>query len=700
MFEQMVYGIEFFRYPGPDLEQLKKDMDFYKKQGFNLIRIQEVWSYEEPIKGIYDFEKIRGILAYAGEIDLDVVITFSLECAPPWLYKHHDVFHRNALREPVAEVTPYPLPSDGKPGPCWDNPIAIEAAENFVGAFIKELGKYEAIKGWAVWQEASMWPIWDTRGQAANSLCHCDFTLEKFRLWLKNKYGTLQNLNQHLMTNYGDWSYIETSRGLGGALMNPLANQFCNFMRERMNDIAAWKKEMVNKFDALKRPVMCHSVFSMLQSGIAPKWDDDYMLAKSMDLYGASLYPKWFGSRESDNQLKYIAFTVDGCRSAVGEKDVWAAELQAGRPGSGLKRWPAPEGREIENWNMMCVARGVKGFVQWQYREEILLGEACGHGLINRRGESVPWLDSLTGLMTFFKKHENIMKQGVVERSGVAIAVNTDSYILAHQAGMDGLAAKAGMNLHGTLLDMNVFTDFIWKEDILLEKLKQYKVVFLPFPVSMSGEYANALKRYVHNGGILISEACPAIYNELSNCTLQSPGFELDEVFGCREKDILEVDFIKEDTGTKEELMLSGEGVLSGTEIQTNHFIQLYTLTGGDEIATWNTDTAGVRNSYGKGRSYVIGTFFGQSATNFDMIKKILAAEGIKSFEKDHPLISRLSSDKGEAMFFYNKKDTETAFEFNIKVGLDYVGHYGGALTENGIRIPAKSSACVVWERF
>ena len=39
MFEKMVYGIEFYRHPGPELEQLISDMDFYREKGFNLIRI-------------------------------------------------------------------------------------------------------------------------------------------------------------------------------------------------------------------------------------------------------------------------------------------------------------------------------------------------------------------------------------------------------------------------------------------------------------------------------------------------------------------------------------------------------------------------------------------------------------------------------------------------------------------------------------
>ena len=65
-------------------------------------------------------------------------------------------------------------------------------------------------------------------------------------------------------------------------------------------------------------------------------------------------------------------------------------------------------------------------------------------------------------------------------------------------------------------------------EDGILSE-NQYKVVYLPFPIAISSACASALKEYVYQGGMLISEARLAWTDEAGNANEIIPGLGLDE---------------------------------------------------------------------------------------------------------------------------------------------------------------------------
>lgn len=700
MFEQMIYGMEFYRQPGPDLPELEKDMKLLKAKGFNLLRIQEVWSYEEPEEGVYDFDKIRGIVELAEETGIDLIVTFSLECAPPWLYQLNDVFQRNGYGEPIIETTPYPLPADGKPGPCWDNPIAIRAAEKFVKAFIEEIGKSDAIKGWAVWQEAGIWPWNDSRGRGGSAYCYCPHTLARFREWLKAKYGSIKAMNRKLFTNFSDWCYVSPPNGYKDAFMVPLASEFFHFMIDRMGSIAKWKKEIVNRCDPEKRPVMCHVNGGVLVGGISNKWDDEYTLAGPMDLFGMSLYPKWGSGRAPNAAAQYIMLACDTSRCAAQGKDIWAAEIQCGRQASGLRRSSPPTGNEIRNWTFLALGRGLKGFVFWQYREEIMLQEAYGHGILNRRGESTPWLDPMSEMIGFLKLNEAFFRKGQLPKARIAIAINLDVHVLGYQCNTEDFFRTSARNIYNNLIDRNIYPDFVWNTAALGGGLSRYDLVFLPAALAMSAEYALAIRRYVESGGVVVSDGGIALYDELSNATSKSPGFGLDEVFGCVENAYYDVEdpYIKGKVVTERNLV--GTGAFFGLSIEPALMVQTFAVATGKEILSFDGCAAGVVNSFGSGRAYLAGTVFSETEANEGFIDKILELEGIPVTGRKNVMEQRLQSRHGVALLLYNKEDREATQPVDLPENQLVEDFYGCELEYASgkpiVKLGCYSSGCLI----
>ncbi len=192
---------------------LKHDMELLKRQGFNLVKLQENWAYDEPIEGQIDLSKYEELIEYAARLDLGVYLGLTCEQAPAWLWRKHPgcrMVGRNGL--PIAYEAQMTLPADGKPGPCYDHPGAMADQLCFIRRLVEVLGHFENLVVWNTWQEVAYW----SEHLAGQSVCYCEHTLEHYRRWLAGKYGDLDGLNRAWNTHYGDWESVQPDRTATG----------------------------------------------------------------------------------------------------------------------------------------------------------------------------------------------------------------------------------------------------------------------------------------------------------------------------------------------------------------------------------------------------------------------------------------------------------------------------------------------------
>ena len=100
------------------------------------------------------------VVADAKQNGLVVYFGVTMETAPAWLWKKYpDARLVYNTGEAHNDPTQYVLPADGKPGPCWHHPGAREAGTRFIEAIGREIGKFDNIQVWNVWQEIGFWPM-------------------------------------------------------------------------------------------------------------------------------------------------------------------------------------------------------------------------------------------------------------------------------------------------------------------------------------------------------------------------------------------------------------------------------------------------------------------------------------------------------------------------------------------------------------
>ncbi len=281
--EQFYLGAHLCREPMPPMDELKRDMGILKKQGFNLIKLQEQWAYDEPEEGRYDFSKYDSLISYAKELGMYVYLGLTMEEAPAWLYRKYPdcrMVGHNGM--PVVYEAQSPMPADGKPGPCFDHPGAREAQRKFIAQIVKVLGRYDNVLVWNTWQEVGYWPD----RMIGQPVCYCENTMRVFHDWLKEKYKTLEELNKEWKTNYADWESITPSRNYRQRIGIP-QNIYWDYFMDNVK-IANTLKEraaVIRANDSLHRPVFCHLGEWNYGSG------KDWTWARSQDFLGSSTYP-------------------------------------------------------------------------------------------------------------------------------------------------------------------------------------------------------------------------------------------------------------------------------------------------------------------------------------------------------------------------------------------------------------------------
>ena len=255
-------GTHVYREPHQDMEELLADLVVLKRIGFTMIKIQESWAIDEPREGEIDLSRIERVIARAGELGLGVYLGLTMEQAPAWLWrKHPDAHLVYSSGLPHVDPTQYCLPADGKPGPCWDHPGAQADAERFVAELARRLGRFENLWVWNTWQEVGFWP----NEGGALGFCYCPHTLNRFRTWLRDRYGSLETLNAVWATAFGGWEEVEPPR------KHTFVPSFVDW-RFFMNDVyipraLEWKTRALKAHDPARRPVFSHVASPGIGSG-------------------------------------------------------------------------------------------------------------------------------------------------------------------------------------------------------------------------------------------------------------------------------------------------------------------------------------------------------------------------------------------------------------------------------------------------
>ena len=523
--DTFVYGTQYYRAPTPTPDEWESDLRNMTAMGLDVIQLRAQWRWNEPADGHFDFSDLDALFDLAAKHGKRVILKFLMETAPDYVFHQYEGYRQDMHGQ---RLRPGAMGSFYVGGwlPCFDNPKVVEKAARFVRVVTERYRDRRSLLLWNIWNEPRSRPVEE---------CGCPFSIEAYRRWLQERYGTIDRLNTVFGKRWESFSTIEPPS-------MPL--DYAEFFLWRRWALTAVTERLRFMYDVVHsvdptRPIVSHvGICSVLQD-VAADGSDDVANAAAVDFYGTSLPTE----QHFDNAID------ESCPSLICDRlrgvspYFWIYELYPDWGG-----WLRPISRTDFTFKVWTtIACGSKGILFWQYRAERVGNENDLAGLTHIDGSPKPITPDVTRIGAFVKEHQAFLIESEVEEDGIGILYSTDSDLINRVENTGGerfwdfsltgapayLYKKALIGCHALFRDLGYTVR--WLDVHTLEQaLAKVSLIYIPEAFMVGRETMDTLIRFTENGGKIIAEEGFGLRRENTWLRSRWPMDSAAELFGVR----------------------------------------------------------------------------------------------------------------------------------------------------------------------
>ena len=521
-----LFGAQYYRAPTPEPDCWEYDLQRMAELGCNAIKYWVQWRWSHRAEGRFVFDDLERLMDLAHAHGLGVTLNVILDVAPHWLYERYpdakQVMNNGRVVEPYTAAH---RQIGGHPGPCYLHPGALEARREFMTATVTNFRRHPALAMWDVWNEPEL--SFPQRAPNVQTLvCYCPHCREGFLAWLRNKYESLDRLNAVWGRCYEDWAQVELPR-------NPhTITDFVDwreFHIDTMTGEAAWRLDLLQTLDPDRVRYLHIVPNTMAPFNAVTCAADDFALAEPCQVFAATM-----NSGLPDGSPVFATQVISAARG----KQVYNVESHINGGCTSLHQ------RILSRHDVMMdllpqIGLGVRGFLFWQYRPEVLGYEAPGWGLVALDGSDRPVTRAVRDFWSRLAPHTGALL--VCPPSDAKVGIwksrkNEVFHFAIHGTFQPLIEAVEGY-MHA-LYWQSVPYRLISGTMLAQDELDGLEVLIMPSPYYVTEEEAAALRAWVAAGGVLLSEAHLAGYNGTTGRHSRIlPGCGLAEEWGVREID-------------------------------------------------------------------------------------------------------------------------------------------------------------------
>ena len=588
----------------------REDLSRIKSLGFNTVRTWVEWTSGEPREGQYHFEQLDLMLRLAQEMGLRVFVQVYVDSAPDWVgEKFPD--GKFVAQNGAA------IPSQAAPGYCFDHPGVRQAVLKFFREAARHAARSPAFYGWDLWSEPHI-INWAEINYIPNAtFCYCPHSQARFREWLRGKYGSLDALNKAWYRQFHDWKQVEPPR-FDTILSYTDFMDWRIFITEKLAaDLAARSqtvKEILPGAVATSHSAAPSALGSLAGGDGNP---DDWLMHKSVDYYGCSLYPKH--SLPPHWSVTRLTVAMDLERSAGGNRGFYVGELQGGFGVRGDVISEEITPLDLLKYMWAAVSRAARGINIYAFYPMNSGYESGGYGLINLDGTLTERSRTAGRTARQIHEHSDLILASRPQPAEAAIVVNQWTTLIGGQSHLynRGAVARSLSGYYRMFSERNVPVDFLSAREVTAAQLRPYKLVVVPYPILLLTNEARALEQYVREGGHLFTEARAGWVDERGYAQAVVPGFGWDRMLGVREKSV---------TPKSETRVKWGSDEFAGAIFEERFTVLDVALASrrpapsseppperATPVATFDDGSpAAYEHRHGQGAALILGTFAGQ----------------------------------------------------------------------------------------
>ena len=516
-----LFGAQYYRAPTPEPECWPADLERIKALGFNAVKYWVQWRWSHRQRDRLVFDDLDPLMDLAQANGLQVTLNVIFDVSPHWLFERYPDARQVMNNGHVIE--PYTVGHrqiGGHPGPCYNHPGALSERKKFMAATIQHFRGHPALAMWDVWNEPEL--SFPQRAPHTETLvCYCAHCQARFLAWLMKKYGSVERLNQVWGRCYDSWEQIELPR-------NP--HTFTDFVDWRefhidtMTREATWRLDMVREQDP-GRVAYLHVVPNVMSAfNSISCCADDFDLAERCDLFAATM-----------NGGPILATQVV---SAARGKLCYNVEshLNHGCTSFHQRMLALPD--LLRDW-LPQIGMGIRGFLFWQYRPEVLGFESPAWGVVGLDGSDRPITGAVRSFWQALSPHVDALLRCPPQPAEIGIWKSRKNEIMHFCMHQELSPLVESVEAYIQALYWHSYPYRIVSGQMLERgQLDGLKLLIMPSPYYLTEAEAQHLMAWVQGGGVLISEAHLGGYNGTTGRHSRAlPGCGLAEVWGIREAD-------------------------------------------------------------------------------------------------------------------------------------------------------------------
>ncbi|MBQ0032060.1 MAG: beta-galactosidase [bacterium] len=365
-----IYGAQYYRAPTPTREHWAGDLAAIKAKGFNTVKYWVQWRWSERVEGEYVWDDLDELMVLAEKNDLKGVLNLILDVMPEWVEgKHPDALMVDRDGRRVGPTAPAHRQLNGYPGPCYSHKEVTAKRQRFTRAAYEHFKRFPALFAWDVWNEPERMSAHRTNDRIP-ALCFCENCKRDFKVWLKDRYGTIEKLNAVWGRCYTSFDAVETPVDV--CCVTDFVD-WREFQKDVLQGDADWRLNLLREIDPSRHPhlhvVLACGIFS---PAVAV---DDFEIARKCELFGSTMM----------NQPYACAQGISAAQGRFYYNAEW--HLNYGS----INRYQRVIGRDAFLYDQLAqIGWGIKGCLFWQYRPESLGVESPAWGLIRPDGSDRP----------------------------------------------------------------------------------------------------------------------------------------------------------------------------------------------------------------------------------------------------------------------------------------------------------------------